>query len=327
MKQSKGNPRNRFWPGALKLLIAGLAFFFIYRQLTGREDFQSIVSHYRLLVDEPGFTRQVIFLLVLMFVNWSLEAVKWRYMIRRLEAVPLSRALAAVFSGLTVSFFTPNRIMEYAGRVFHLNPGNRIKGALVTILENLSQLIVTLVAGSLSLIFYLREYADLHDYIQWTLGILMIIFSSAILFLFLEVPVLDRALLKTKKLKFLVKYLDVLSEYKKTELVAVLGLALLRYLVFTFQFYLLLQLFGVAGGYFYTMLLISMTFFVMTLIPSFAWTEIGVRGAVATYFFSKITPDTLAVLNATVSLWLVNLVLPALMGVFFVFWFRFTGEK
>ena len=327
MEQSKANKSNRFWFGSIKLLIAAAAFIFIYRQVISKENFSEILSVYSELFLSQGSRSMILVVVSLMLVNWSLEALKWKLMMRRLEEIPFLRALAAVFSGLTVSFFTPNRIGEYAGRIFHLRSANRIKGTLVTILENLSQLIVTIVIGSLCLVIFLIQYSGLHEYILWVTGILMIVFSAAILFLFLELPILDRSILKIEKLKKLSKYLEVLSEYKKTELLILLGLAFMRYTVFSLQFFLLLKIFGIEAPALTLILLINMIFFVMTLVPTFALTEIGVRGAIATYFLSSVTPDSLAILNASVSLWLINLVTPALLGIVFIFQFRFRSDK
>lgn len=327
MEQSKANKGNRFWFGIIKLLIAAVAFIFIYRQVISKENFSETLLIYELLFKDQG-TRFLIFIvMLLMLLNWSLEALKWKLMMRNLEVIPFPRALAAVFSGLTVSFFTPNRIGEYAGRIFHLRKANKIKAALVTILESMSQLIITIVVGSLCLVVFLMRYSELHGYILWTTGVLMVVFSAVVLFLFLEVPVLDRSILKIERLKKMGKYLEILSEYKKSELLLLLVLAFLRYLVFTLQFILVLRIFGISAPVTTLFPLISMVFFVMTLVPTFALSEIGVRGAVATYFLSKITPDALAILNASISLWLINLVTPALLGILFIFQFRFNSDK
>ena len=72
--------------------------------------------------------------------------------------------------------------------------------------------------------------------------------------------------------------------------------------------------------------MIAMTFFVMSVVPTFAITEIGVRGAIAAFFFGKLTSDVLPVLNATFSLWLINLAIPALIGTFFIFHFRLESK-
>jgi hypothetical protein len=327
MEQSKVINGSRAWYGVIKLLIAALAFMFIYKQVISKENFSNILLEYKdvFLSTENGI--YMVLVSALMLVNWSLEALKWKLMMRKLEVIPFSRALSAVFSGLTVSFFTPNRIGEYAGRIFHLHTANRIKGTLVTILENLSQLIITVTIGSISLVLFLNQYTELHSYILWVTGVILLIFSGTLIFLFLEVPVLDEAALKMRWLKKYKSYLAVLSEYKKSELIVILGLALLRYIVFTAQFFILLIIFGVHGSFASEVLLINMVFFVMTLIPTFALAELGVRGAVATYFLSKISSDSLAILNASVSLWLINLVIPAIAGVIFIFQFRFSTVK
>ena len=54
-------------------------------------------------------------------------------------------ARKAVFSGITVSTFTPNRIGEYGGRVFCLEKGDRIKAVFITILCSMSQLLTTVI--------------------------------------------------------------------------------------------------------------------------------------------------------------------------------------
>jgi hypothetical protein len=61
-------------------------------------------------------------------------------------------------------------------------------------------------------------------------------------------------------------------------------------------------------------LAIILTFFAITIIPTFAFAELGIRGAVATFFFSYITADLAPIVYAITSLWLVNLVVPALAG-------------
>jgi len=110
-------------------------------------------------------------------------------------------------------------------------------------------------------------------------------------------------------------------------LIRVVVLALLRYMVFTCQFYLLLLFFGVEVPFIPAWILVSVIFYVMVLVPTIALTELGVRGAVAAYFFSRITDQLPGVLNATVSLWLFNLAIPAMIGTGFVFMFHFEKRK
>jgi len=71
-----------------------------------------------------------------------------------------------------------------------------------------------------------------------------------------------------------------------------------------------------------SVIMIAMTYLVITIVPSIALVEFGIRGAAASYFFSAITLDILPVLNAVFSLWLINLAIPALAGAIFMLNFR-----
>ena len=64
----------------------------------------------------------------------------------------------AVFLGITVSIFTPNRIGEFGGRIFCLKSADRIKGVIITILGNVAQLLVTIIFGSIAFLFYIKRF-------------------------------------------------------------------------------------------------------------------------------------------------------------------------
>ena len=47
----------------------------------------------------------------------------------------------------------------------------------------------------------------------------------------------------------------------------------------------------------------------------------------ATYFFSFITTNEIAIMAATASIWLINLIIPAILGSAFVFKLNFFGTN
>ncbi|TNE63913.1 MAG: hypothetical protein EP344_04045 [Bacteroidetes bacterium] len=49
--------------------------------------------------------------------NRILEAIKWHTLLRRSAPISLGKALLAVWVGVSVSLFAPNRIGEYGGRI------------------------------------------------------------------------------------------------------------------------------------------------------------------------------------------------------------------
>jgi uncharacterized membrane protein YbhN (UPF0104 family) len=327
LEQRKKNKSNQIQLIAIKITIALLAIWFIYRRVFEKENFTSLAGDFKSILLQSSGLLLLTVIFLLMLLNWSVEAVKWKMMISKIQDVTFFKSLEAVFSGLTISFFTPNRIGEYAGRVFHLKSADRIKATLITVIENLSQLLITVIAGSIALIFYLVIFVSSNPYVLITASVLVIVFITASILFFLNVSFLQSLFSKWKFSQSWKKYTEVFGYYTYAELLRVIFLAAIRYFIFTMQFYLLLNLFGVQTGFPVTFLLISLTYFVMTLVPTIALTELGVRGAVAVFFLGRITDHHAAIVSATVSLWIINLVIPALIGTIFVFMFNLGNAK
>lgn len=321
MQQSNRNKSNAGW-SAVKFAIAATALWFIYRNVLRKEETGAWMNDFMNVVGRPGSETRVLLILLLAPLNWGIEAWKWKFMICPMEEVSFAKAFKAVFSGMTVSFFTPNRVGEYAGRVFHLVKADRIKATLATVIENYSQLLVTILTGFFSLAFYLFNYTFIPVWMKWAIccGVGALTVLGA--FLFLHVELLEAMIRKLKLPEKWKSYAAVFSMYSMAQLLSVTGLSFLRFLVFSLQFYLLIGVFGLDLPYLSSMLMICMTYYAMAVVPTIALTEMGVRGAVAAYFFSRLTYDTLPVVAASVSLWMINVVLPAFLGVLFVFQFR-----
>jgi len=326
MQQSKKIIFDRF-QFLLKVILGISAAGFIIYSMAGKIETGSWWEELRASARQPGNLFLLILVLILMPVNWFLEAVKWRFMIRKMERIPLALSFEAVLSGLTVSFFTPNRIAEFAGRVFLLRSADRVRATIVTIWETYSQLIVTLIAGFLSGIIYCIRYEPASSKFL----ILVIagggICSVLLLVFYFNIAVLGKIASRLRLPLKWINYFGVTGGYRKRELAYVLFLALLRYLVFTLQFYLLLILFGLQLPYLEVQPVLGLTYLAMAIIPTIAWTELGVRGAVAIYFFKTITPDFFSVISASFALWFINLALPALIGSVFILRFRFKKEN
>lgn len=326
MLQSKKNNSKALWIG-LKLLIALLALWFIYKRVVEKENTEDWWQEARIVISSGANIYWFLLVFLLMLMNWAVEAIKWRSVIQRLESITFWRALEAVFSGITISLFTPNRIGEYAGRVFHLETADRIEATLVTVLENFSQLVITLVFGSVAAIFYLYLYSDIPAYLENALITLALMVASSSLLFYYNVSLVEVIVRKFRKSGPWDKYFMVFSSFSSSQLTKLLALASIRYLIFSYQFYVLLLIFGVAVPYLTAIVLIAVTYLLMSIVPTFALTELGVRGAIATFFFVNVTGNLQGVINASFSLWLINLAIPALLGVFFVFEFKFVRRK
>ena len=320
---SKGIFRKRYIGLFIKVLIAIVALVFIYREVQLKDQDTDLSFGIGVLAQN---LQVLILLIVMMMLNWGLEAYKWRKLVKPIEQISLWKSLKAVFSGITIALFTPNRVGEYGGRVFHLRKADRIDAVLLTIVGSYAQLVVTLVTGIVATIFYLPTYVGLGPVspMQYNLiGLLMLSLTILLVILFLNTRLLTTIINWLPIPEKYRHYSKVFEYHSSTTLWKVFMASLGRYVVFTGQFFILLHLFGVEIGYLTAMLMISMTYFVMTAVPTIAITELGVRGSMAVYFLGMLSSNVKSIFMASSMLWLINLAVPAIVGVVYIFQLRF----
>lgn len=273
-------------------------------------------------------------------LNWFLEALKWRFIISKEEKISVANSVGAVLGGITVSMLTPNRTGEYLGRVFILK--SPVKGILLTLAGSFSQLIITFIIGCISLFCTLPllvHYLNIDtDNGLLLIRIVLILFICTAFFMYLHFPLIYKIteMQFFKRFEKLKNYAALSQVFTKPDLLKILSISLLRYLVFTTQYYLLLLIFGIYISPAEAFLLISIQYFIMAFIPSVALSEIGFRGSVAIFIFSvfaqysKNIPlsgdQALAVAFASVALWIINLAVPALAGIPVILRTKFFGE-
>ncbi|MCB9192527.1 MAG: flippase-like domain-containing protein [Flavobacteriales bacterium] len=320
---SKGIFRKRNIGLFIKVVIAFIALWFIYREVQLKDQDTDLSAGIGVLT---GHLLQLTLLIGLMMMNWTLEAYKWRLLVNYIEHISLWKSLKAIFSGITIAIFTPNRVGEYGGRIFHLQKADRIDAALLTIVGSYAQLVVTLVTGILATIFFLPEYVGIGPItpMQYNLiGVLMVGLCVMLVVLFLNTRLLTTIINWLPIPDKYRHYANVFEHHSSATLWKIFVASAGRYLVFTFQFFLLLKLFEVNISYANAMMMISMTYFVMTAVPTIAITELGVRGSIAVYFLGMLSTKVNSIFLASSMLWLINLAIPALIGVVFIFQLRF----
>lgn len=328
----------------ISLLIILATYGFIYQQLFLKRDLNTVYRAFLDSLNNTWFINIIVLVFLLMILNWGIEARKWSLLIRKIENVGWFRSFKAVLTGVAVSSFTPNRVGDYFGRVFILEKANRIEGVFITILGSMSQLLVTFLAGT-SCIFFLfvghhetlLEYFKIPPYLYtwflWGGGVLILGLDVLFILLFLNISLLDSLAgkLKGKVLERFTSYIHVLSAYTTRELLVIILLSVLRFFVFSFQMFLLLRAFSVEIPFVQGMVIIGVIFFAITMIPTVAIAELGIRGSVSLfivgiYFGNPVDMPAgvaMGVVAATTGLWLINLALPALVGAVMVFSLKF----
>lgn len=262
-----------------------------------------------------------------MFVNYGIEAVKWKLLISHLSELRLLKSMQAIFLGSTISFFTPNRVGEFAGRILFLQARVRIQAVLSTFVGSISQLLVTIVLGVISMALFARYYINVSSTQQRLLFVLSVIISVFLLWFFPRIKnVFSLKLFSRLRMKY-PDYINVFESYTKRELWNIFGLSLLRYIIFSWQYILLLQVCGVDLPLWIFAISISIIFFLQAIIPSIAFTELAFRGSLAVLVLHKFTYEENGIIAASFGLWLVNLALPAAIGSFMFLYFKLKNKN
>ena len=113
----------------------------------------------------------------------------------------------------------------------------------------------------------------------------------------------------------LMQYVKVLKDLPRTILLQILCLSFARYVVFIVQYGLLFSVFSVElsieqlfGG-------ISVMYLVMTIVPTFTFlTDLGLRWEAGIKIMELFSNNMVGVVAASLGIWLINLIIPALIG-------------
>ncbi|MDP4282663.1 MAG: lysylphosphatidylglycerol synthase domain-containing protein [Bacteroidota bacterium] len=326
----------------LRVIIFIITYGFIFHEVFLHRAWEGVSGSLLNLFSNPWLVAELMGILFLMAVNWGTEAMKWRFMIGKIEKVSFLKSCQAVLTGVSISSFMPNRTGEFFGRVFILEKGSHMEGILITILGSMSQLLITILAGSLAILFFLPDnfpsFPGSSGFLYTGIVIITLTFDLILILLFFNVSLLSFVKGKWLKGKIFSKtrrFFDVFSYYNFKELATVLMLSLFRYGVFSCQFFLLLKIFHVPVPVADGLILIPMIFFILTVVPSSIMTDLGIRGSAALYifglFFTRygIQADAmnLGVLTASTLIWVINLLIPAILGTFFLFRLKFFRKE
>ena len=270
--------------------------------------------------------------IVFVFVNWGLEAIKWQLLMKTLQPMSLFTAFKSVLCGVTLSLNTPNRIGEFGGRILFVNGGNRIKAFTLSVAGGMAQLIITMLMGCFGLTYLLFTMDETGTAMGISVFWLRIFLSCSILgtivfvFFFFRLSWLIRLLEKLPYANRFLKYINVLEAFDAKTLLRLLSISFFRYIVFVLQYIFMLQLLQVEQNVWTGFWIITVMFWILAIIPSIAIAELGIRGTVAKTLFSYST-NTIGILTATFGIWFVNLFIPALIGSLLILGIKINKEK
>ncbi len=297
------------------LLFLWLAYS-VYQQILAQPKLDAAWDHLRSSWGPDKFLLLSL-VVVLMMANWGIESQKWKMAVRDVHRFNFFQAFKAVLSGVSFSVVMPNRVGEYLGRMMHMPVGKRLRVVALAIICGFSQLLVTVFAGLgglLSLKEHLIGAGFLNELgFQWCAGILVGVVAILTL-LYFNVNMVEKlggGRLRRRSWYYLV---EVIREFSVQRLGYLLGLSIARYLVFVIQYILVFSLFDVNVSPLILLGVMSLVFLSLAVIPTIALAEIGLRGTLTLQLLGMFTTNSLGIVLATVVVWVINLIIPALVG-------------
>lgn len=237
--------------------------------------------------------------LVLMPLNLLLEAWKWQTLLKPIEAMGIGEALRQVCYGMAGAFVTPYRIGDYPARVLLLKDKSHYVPAMT--LAVVGSVALTAVILMLGIPAFALSFTDFQGYFTgngktylWVVSLLLCL----LLLVLAIVPFMGK--------RYGIKYSDC---------GIILLQSLLRYLCFSVQLWLILYACGVLLSPMLAIVSIPLYYLFVTVTPNMPIADVGIRGAWAVFVFGQYMPDVEAsIVLATTCLWIINTLLPVLLG-------------
>lgn len=281
----------------VKMLLLGGCLYFLIAKLQEQSIDLTDVS----LPNQ--FTLVLSIVLALMVFNWYLEALRWKVSLQHFESISMNKAWQVILRGLALNWVLPFTSGDLLARISQQR--DKYQATSAAILNRGIMLCFTLVLG----LYGLSQLATEYEINGW--------FALIILF---GIPIIRWFFKKSEN-----RFSTYFKELPRGLLIRIIGISLLRYLTFVFQFYLLLTAFlpslpadSIIAG-------IGWIFLVRTALPLF-FGGVGVREASGILFFEPLVSDLQLVIIPIFLIWVINTVVPSLVGLVFVWRMKLTSN-
>ena len=241
-------------------------------------------------------------------LNWGLEAWKYQRVLNALK-LPASRNVfwKSFSSGIVSGMLTPNMLGNFIGRNLYFQRKNRPSLTVLTLWSNHAQFVCSVLFGLLS--FMLLWKVPFHGNLMFVfLSFLVLAILSGLFYFFGE----HLAYVFFPKRRW-VSHLRVFDHSSGLRL-QLFMLSLLRHMVFTVQFMLVMYAFGIDFNL--TLLFWTwQTYLWVTLAPSLFLGKLVVRESVNVWVLTAAGMPAAIVVLASLLTWLGNLFIPTLIAI------------
>ncbi len=309
----------------IKIIVIAGAYWFLVKKLIAFDGWQQLRSNF---FEEPLRFAQFLFpVVVLMAVNLSIRSLIWKYLVGNIEKISFKRAFRAILLGITGASVTPAKLGDWAGKAVVLSPAFRKKGFFIAAFGHLIQNITMIAPGIVAFFYFARNHTDfLSLSSQWSYAILWLIEGGILIFTL----VLPFAVKWLRTFRFPWKIngmLDLISEYRQAVYFKIVVLNLLKNTLIYFQLFILLRLFGIPISLLQALVIIPTFYLSLTFVPGLVFADMGVIGAFGIMIIGAVFSNDGAIALATMSIWIINVGVPLVLGSLLVALYKNRGKR
>jgi len=290
----------------LKLAIVLIALYYVSTRIA-----QHAALFKDVVLSPDVYTLPLLAVVLLLPVNIALETFRWKTLVRHVQPINFLTALKGVLSGFTTALASPNRMGEFVGRVLFLSEQHRVAAGIVSGIGGIMQVLVTTLVALPVLIFH-------HDIFQ-------LVTSTDHLFPLLALAVIIPLSVLFVFPKSWLNAIKSATQIPGKRLSWAAFITFLRFTIYSIQLAILLSAFSYCG-FTEALQCAVLVYFFVTAIPTFAWTEIVVRGTVSGIVAGALGISEEAAIISASLLWIVNVVVPAGLGAILLLVNRENGE-
>ncbi|MGB5529314.1 MAG: lysylphosphatidylglycerol synthase transmembrane domain-containing protein [Ignavibacteriaceae bacterium] len=292
------------------LITVGLLFFLI-----------KSVEYDKIVYALSNANLYVIGVVVLLgVINIYLQYTKWNLTSREVLGVnDKSKSIRSLFYGFSAGIITPLRVGEYFGRGIEFKDKSLLQVTLATLVDKFFPLLIVALLGSVSSLFFIYFYYQVSLYIVVALFIITFTLFYILILLLLSKKFWNTLLFSkiksSQKLKSFFDKIKIFQNLDRKYFYKMFLISFLFYSCFLIQYALLVSAFSNHYDYFHYLWAANLIMFTKTVIPPISLGELGIREGASVYYLTQMGESASVAFNASILLFIINLLFPALIGV------------
>ena len=299
--------QNRPYLRIFNILLILAAYSYLAYRLVIFDDYASFFAAFSQLNVWSWLT--LVAVLALMPLNVVCEAAKWRLLLRDIESMTIWGAQRQVYYGYVGAFITPYHAGDYPTRAMLLkDKGNWSAAVGLGLVGSVALLVVELILG-IPATWLFASYNPSMPMQSFAVAFIVLVLLMS--FLPHLVRYLSRREWKSNQMQQLVMALGKISYARFMKVIA---WSFLRYAIWALQLAITLHFCGVHMQPVEYMIAIPLYYMLIAIFPSMPVLNIAIRGSWSLIIFSPFTDNTAGIALAVLLIWIINTVVPMLIG-------------